>query len=84
MAIYRSEFFWKNKKWYSDFNPKTEEDNTVDNRIKHDIKRFMAHTGLVKTVVESMFKQVCTENADRKLWKEIYGWTMVDLGKVEA
>lgn len=83
IKVYRSEYFWKNKKWFSDFKLKTKEENTADNRIVHDIKIFMAHTGLVKYVVKEMFDEAIMSATPKELWKEKFGWTMIDLGEVE-
>lgn len=83
MATYRSQYFWKKKSWFSDFKADNQDMNTIENRIKHDMKRFMAHTGLVKTVVQKMFDEATSSYLPKELWLNKFGWTVVDLGKVE-
>ena len=83
MKVYRSEYFWKKKQWFSDFKAENDNENTAENRINHDKKRFMAHTGLVKTVVNRMFDEAMGSELPKELWKEKFGWTMIDLGLIE-
>ena len=83
MKIYRSQYFWKKKTWFSDFKVTEPTENIASNRLKHDIKIFMAHTGLVKESVEKMIEETISSDIPKELWKEKFDWTMVDLGELE-
>ena len=82
MKVYRSQYWYKGKRgiktWFADF--KNLDLPTSACRTQFDIKRFMAHTGLVKEVVRKMFDKAVQSDIPKELWLEKFGWTMKDLG----
>ena len=85
MKVFRSQYWFKKKKgvktWFADF--KNLDLPTSAARTQFDIKRFMAHTGLVKEVVGKMFDEAVQSDTPKELWLEKYGWTMQDMGLTE-
>lgn len=83
MKVYRSQYWYKNKTWFSDFPvPSDNWENTASNRIAHDKKIFALNTGIHPKNIDKMFSRIT--DFDKKDWRRILGWTMQDFGSVES
>jgi hypothetical protein len=81
MRVKRSQWWWKEKTWYSDV-PITI--NEVAERIKLDAKTFSEQSGLSLDEVNELIRKAIDSNFVKEIWYKKFGWTMYDWGEIES
>ncbi len=79
MKVYRSQYWYKNKTWFSDYPSFMV--NTASSRIAFDIKNFSMNTGMKISHVKCLFDK--TLKSGYIDWNKSK-WRMVDIGPIES
>lgn len=89
MKVYRSQWWYKNKTWFSDF-PYYQETSATD-RLQLDTKELAVHAGIKLSKAKGLVNLICKDGGVRTAkdpLKDIcytkYHLTMRDLGLIET
>jgi hypothetical protein len=80
MKVYRSEFWTKDKVWYSDYP--AEDESTYGDRLNFDILKFCQETKKDFLEVKKMMHQ--STDIPKCNWFIQFGFSMVDHGLIEV
>lgn len=89
MKVYRSQYWYKDKTWFSDFpKPLDENNNYPEDRLKFDTKIFALNTGLKLSHAKNIMcgklfeRRSCSPQSKEHFIK--YFWKIKDMGLVDS